>query len=146
MGFVPYLCTLVLWEGTMKALLIATLSLGPWALPAHAFNAQNGMTVIGTNSTDFLVAYESVPNETAYLCAAGDFLIRGLGLPSKTRLFRASPPPRKQGKGISFTTDPARKVKMGLFTSFSAKPGDGGISAGAATGFYCEKIPPFPFN
>ena len=131
----------------MKALLIASLPvLLLQALPAHAFIAQNGMTVIGSNSTDFTVAYESAPHETDYLCAAGDFLISGLGLPSNTRFFRASPPPRKQGKGISFTTDPARKVKMGLFTSFSAEPGDGGISAGAATATYCEKILWLPFD
>jgi len=130
----------------MKALLIATLFLVPWAMPAHAFTAQNRMTVIGTNSTDFLVAFDFVPNETDYLCAAGDFLIRGLGLPSKTRFFRASPPPRKQGKGILFTTDPARKVKMGLFTSFSAEPDDGGISAGVAVASYCTTVPLFPFE
>jgi len=104
------------------------------------------MVVDRINATDFTVSFASVPRETDYLCAAGDFVIAALGLPSKTRLFRVSTPPRKQGKGISFTTDPARKVKMGLFTSFSAEPGDGGISAGAATAAYCEKILPFPFD
>lgn len=130
----------------MKALLIATMVLGPMASPLHAFTAQNGMTVTGINATDFLVAYDSVPRETDYLCAAGDYVVSALGLPSKTRLFRASPPPRQQGKGIIFTTDPARKVKMGLFTSFGSKPTDGGISAGAATGAYCEKFLWFPFD
>lgn len=130
----------------MKTLLVSGILLFSWTLPADAFTAQNGMTVVGTSSTDFTVTFDSVPRETDYLCAAGDFLIRGLGLPSKTRLFRASPPPRQQGKGISFTTDPSRKVKMGLFTSFSPIPGDGGISAGAATGSYCEKILWLPFN
>ena len=114
--------------------------------PSHAFTAQNGMTVTRVNATDFVVEFESVPRETEYLCAAGDFVVRALGLPSKTRLFRASPPPRQQGKGIRFTTDPARKVKMGLFTSYGTKPTDGGISAGSATGSYCERILWFPFD
>ncbi|MDN5787962.1 hypothetical protein [Pseudorhodobacter sp.] len=130
----------------MKARLIATILLFLLSLPANAFSARNGMTVLGRDGTDFTVAFDSVPRETDYLCAAGDFLIAALGLPSKTRFYRASPPPRKQGQGISFTTDPARKVKMGLFTSFGNGAQDGGISAGAATGSYCEFLMWLPFE
>lgn len=130
----------------MKAVLSAAVAVIALAQPSHAFTAQNGMTVTQIDATDFMVAYKSLPSETEYLCAAGDYVVRALGLPSKTRLFRASPPPRKQGQGIRFTTDPTRKVKMGLFTSFGTQPSDGGISAGAATGAYCERILWFPFD
>lgn len=130
----------------MKAVLYAAVAVIALSQPSHAFTAQNGMTVTQTDATDFVVRYASVPRETDYLCAAGDFVISALGLPSKTRLFRASPAPRAQGTGIRFTTDPARMVNMGLFTSFGAVPSDGGISAGAATGTYCERILWFPVN
>jgi len=130
----------------MKELLIGTIAVFSLASAAVAFTAQNGMVVSRIDATDFSVAFTSVSRETDYLCAAGDFVIGALGLPSKTRLFRASPPPRRQGQGIRFTTDPARKVKMGLFTSFSAEPGDGGISAGVATASFCDRILPFPFD
>lgn len=145
-GMHPKVVRPSLQEGRMKTLLIAAMVFLPLAFPAQAFTAKNGMTIIKINATDFRVMFDSVPRETDYLCAAGDFLISGLGLPSKTRLYRASSGPPRNGKGISFTTDPARKVNMALFTSFSAQQGDGGISAGAATGAYCEMIPWFPFN
>ena len=130
----------------MKTLLSAGFTALALSLPASAFTAQNGMVVQGGDATDFYVMYKSVPRETDYLCAAGDFLISGLGLPSNTRFYRSSPPPRKQGQGIRFTTDANRMVKMDLFTSYGKDPGDGGISAGAATGAYCQKILLFPFN
>lgn len=130
----------------MKAFLIATMAVFALGTTAQAFTAQNGMTVTQSGTTEFVVSYDPLRPETAYLCAAGDYVISALGLPGNTRLFRASAAPRKQGQGISFSTDPARKVEMKLFTSFSANKGDGGISANAATGSYCDILVIFPFD
>jgi hypothetical protein len=108
-----------------------------FALPAEAFTAQNGMRVRPVDAQTFVVEFPSPDGETQYLCAAGDYVFRALGLSARTRIYRASPPPRKQGQGITFTLDAARKTKMGLFTQFGADKGDESISAGEARGTYC---------
>lgn len=115
-------------------LCLAFLSAG---VPAVAFSARNGMRVDPIDSQTFVVEFPSPEAETQYLCAAGDYVMRALGLPGSTRIYRASPPPRKQGQGITFTLDESRKVKMALFTSFGRDKGDGGISAVSARGTYC---------
>lgn len=126
----------------MRPFLILTLT--ALAAPTQAFTAQNGMRVEATGPQAFTVRFPSPDAETQYLCAAGDFVIRGLGLPGATRIYRASPPPRKQGQGIAFTLDEAQKVKMGLFTSLSAAKDDGGISAAVARGSYCTVLRIWP--
>lgn len=113
------------------------------ASPAQAFTAQNGMHVTPVDAQSFVVAFPSPDAETQYLCAAGDYVIRGLGLPDKTRIYRESPPPRRQGQGITFTLDAAKKTRMALFTSFGGD-GDGGISAGVARASYCTIVRIFP--
>jgi len=120
------------------------LALTALAAPVQAFTAQNGMRVEATGPQGFTVRFPSPGAETQYLCAAGDFVMRGLGLPGGTRIYRASPAPRKQGQGIAFTLDEAQKVKMGLFTSLSAAKDDGGISAAAARGSYCTVLRIWP--
>ena len=128
----------------MRPLLILILVLAALAAPSHAFTAQNGMHVEATGPQAFTVRFPSPDAETQYLCAAGDFVMRGLGLPGVTRIYRASPPPRKQGQGITFTLDEAQKVKMALFTSLGAKDNDGGISAAVARGSYCTILRIWP--
>lgn len=120
------------------------LALAALAAPAQAFTAQNGMQVDASGPQAFTVRFPSPDAETQYLCAAGDFVMRGLGLPGVTRIYRASPPPRKQGQGIAFTLDEAQKVNMGLFTSLSAAKDDGGISAAVARGSYCTILRIWP--
>ena len=120
------------------------LALAALAAPAQAFTAQNGMRVEATGPQGFTVRFPSPAAETQYLCAAGDFVIRGLGLPGATRIYRSSPPPRKQGQGIAFTLDAGQKVEMALFTSLGAKDNDGGISAAVARGSYCTILRIWP--
>lgn len=114
------------------------------AAPASAFTARNGMTVTPVEGQSFTVGFPSPDAETQYLCAAGDYVIRNLGLPASTRIYRASPPPRKQGQGITFTLDAAAGTEMALFTSFGSGKGDGGISAGVARGTYCTIVRLWP--
>lgn len=111
-----------------------------FALPAEAFTAQNGMRVRPVDAQTFVVEFPSPEAETQYLCAAGDYVIRELGLPARTRIYRASPPPRKQGQGITFTLDAARQTPMGLFTRFGKDKGDESISAGEARDSYCTLL------
>lgn len=121
----------------MKHVIVSIVLVAALSSPASAFRAVNGYQVEQTGPQQFEVTYNSSRHETAYLCAAGDFVSRGLGMPSKTRFFRESPAPRKAGQGITFTLDEAKKVPMQMFSSFSSKKGDGGISAGAAKSTYC---------
>lgn len=123
--------------------LSALIALVVAAQPASAFTAQNGMTVSPVDAQSFVVHFPSPDAETQYLCAAGDFVIRGLGLPSSTRVFRASAPPRRQGQGITFTLDEGRKTAMGLFSSLGGQD-DGGIGAGTARDTYCTVWRIFP--
>lgn len=126
-----------------RPLLSAVLVLG-FAMPASAFIAKNGMRVHPVDAQSFVVEFPSPGAETQYLCAAGDYVIRALGLSARTRIYRASPPPRKQGQGITFTLDATRKTTMGLFTEFGNNKGDGSISAGEARGTYCTIVRIFP--
>jgi len=123
---------------------LSTLILATLASPAAAFRAQNGMTVTPAGAGAFLVHFPSPASETEYLCAAGDYVIRALGKDSDTRIWRESPAPRRQGQGITFTLDPAKKTDMALYTSFGATKGDGGISAGTARDSYCAILRIFP--
>lgn len=111
-----------------------------FALPAEAFTAKNGMQVRPVDAQTFVVEFPSPEAETQYLCAAGDYVIRALGLTARTRIYRASSPPRKQGQGITFTLDAGRGTQMGLFTRFGNDKGDAGISAAEARGTYCTIV------
>lgn len=105
--------------------------------PAHSFVASNGLRVYPTGPNQFTVPYQNALHATDYLCAAGDFVQRGLGMRNKTRIYRESPAPREPGRGIVFTLDKAKAVPLKIVTSFGGD-GDPGISAGAANGNYCS--------
>ena len=115
------------------------------ASPALAFDARNLLTVTPLGPDTFRVEYENVEYETTYWCAAGDFVERALGLPGKTPIYRASPPPRKRGQGITFTLDPAKAGGPTGISSFGEGRDDNFIRAGFATGAYCTVPPRFPF-
>ncbi len=122
-------------SGSLAILLLAS--------PVFAFSARNGMDVTAIDAQAFVVEFPSPEGEKQYLCAAGDYVMRALGMSARTRIFRASPPPRKQGQGITFTLDETKKVGLGMLSSFSKNKGDGGISAGVARDNYCPRIPFF---
>ncbi len=109
------------------------------ALPAHAFQARNGMTVAPSGGQDFTVKFDSQAADADYWCAAGDFAQRSLGLASKTRVYRMSPTPRKAGQGISFTLDAAKASGQTGITTFGGL-NDGAFSAGGAAASFCENF------
>lgn len=98
------------------------------AEPAMALRTINGMEVRGTGPDTFSVIFDVSYGDSQYWCAAGDYAVR-IGLPSTTRIYRTSPPPRKRGQGIDFSTDPAKAVDPGI--SIFGSP-DKGMSAGGA--------------
>lgn len=126
----------------IRLALILTAALA--VTPASAFTARNGMQVAQTANGQIYVDDPAPVTETDYWCAAGDFVTRGLGLSSKTRVWRASPKPRKRAMGITFTLNEAEKAANGGISSFGGGKNDGSLSAGVATGVYCTPIVLFP--
>lgn len=114
----------------------AALALAP--LSAQAFTAQNSLWVQQSGPSEIAVSFQSWADDTDYWCAAGDFAARVLRVSNATRLFRASPKPRGQGQGITFTLDPARAAPGAGISSFGTGGRDGSISVGQAVGSYCE--------
>ena len=121
--------------------LLAVLAL---ATPAHAFGIEPSLRVTQQAASDFTVEYNSQARLTDYWCAAGNFVTNRMGLADRTRVFRMSPPPRKAGKGISFTLDPARSAGETGLTTFGG-PQDGSMSAGGAVAQFCFNFDIEPF-
>ena len=124
----------------MRLMFLAALLL---PLPAQAFTAQNGMTAVQTGPSEITVLHEIRRGDTDYWCAAGDFAQRALGLPGNTRLWRASPKPRRAGDGIVFTLDPARAAPGAGLSQFGSGPRDGSIPVSMAVGSFCRVIVPY---
>ena len=76
------------------------------ASPAMAFEASNGLLVIG-NSDQIEVQPSPGQGASQSWCAAGEFAIRALGQPGTTPVYRVSPPPRRKGEAVSFSLSPA---------------------------------------
>jgi hypothetical protein len=111
------------------------------ATPAAAFRATNGLTVESTGPKDFTVNYRANRAVVDYWCAAGDYLIRDLGLSPKTRLYRASPKPGPVGQGIAFTLDPAGAAPGAGLSTFNSRD-DESVSAGHARAALCQTYKP----
>lgn len=107
-------------------------------LPASAFTAINGMKVHQLSPTEIGVDLDVRRSGTQYWCAAGDFAKRALGLSGKTRMWSATPTPRRAGQGMIFTLDPAKKAEGSGPTQFGSGPKDGSVSVGMAAGNYCR--------
>ncbi len=122
----------------MKRILFALALVATSAAPAFAFWAMNGLEVKPAGESVFLVDFGDTRHKTDYLCAAADYVSRGLGMRSTTRIYRQSPAPRKSGQGITFTLDPAQKVPMKLYTVLISDNTDGGISVAAARAGFCH--------
>lgn len=109
----------------MKSILaIALLT----ATPASAFIANNDLLVRDTGSSSFEVPYRGLSGASDFWCAAGDYVVRQLGQPGTTKIYRTSSPPRRGGKGITFSLSPDNAKRTGLFVLGNPK----GISASHA--------------
>lgn len=107
-------------------------------LPAAAFTAQNGMRATQISPTEIAVAYEARGSDTDYWCAAADFAQQVLGQPGNTRIWRASPKPRKSGEGLTFTLDPARKAEGAGMSQFGSGQRDGSQSLSMVVASFCQ--------
>jgi len=120
---------------TVLALVAGTADAG-----TPGFPAVNGLIVRPTGAQEFQVAFGGLVGNDDFWCAAGDYVIRGLGLAPSTRVYRTSPPPRRAGEGVDFSLSDAKATDSG-FTRFGAK--DKGMSAAAAQNF-CQIVPFLP--
>lgn len=98
------------------------------ATPASAFVAENDLIVRGTGGGTFEVPYRGLSGVSQFWCAAGDYVIRDLGQPSTTKIYRTSSPPRRSGNGITFSLSSEGAKRTGLFVLGSPR----GISASHA--------------
>ncbi|MBM3606525.1 MAG: hypothetical protein FJX25_17915 [Alphaproteobacteria bacterium] len=114
-------------------------------LPAAAFTARNGMEARQVSASEIEVLFRNGKSDTDYWCAAGDYVQRVMNLPVSTRLWRASPKPRKAGEGILFTLHESLKSPGAELSQFGAGPRDGALSVGGAVAGHCRVvIPLFP--
>ena len=107
------------------------------AAPSLAFGYNFQFRYTQTSKTDFTVEYQLNAGFTDYWCGAGKFVTEKLGLPGRTRVYLLSPPPRKAGKGLSFTLDATRSAGTTGVTTFGG-PQDGSMSASGAKAGFCH--------
>lgn len=84
------------------------------AAPAQAFIAKNSLVVSPSGDGSFTVPYRGLSGASDFWCAAGDYVVRGLNMPSDTRIYRLSSPPRRAGQGITFSLSPEGAKRTGL--------------------------------
>jgi hypothetical protein len=111
----------------IRRALIATALLT--AAPAHAYLAQNDLRVEGRGAQFEVLASPGMGPSRAW-CAAGDYAVVILGLPSTTPLWRMSEPPRKAGEGIVFGLGPEGAARTSGLFQFGEN--DASLTAGAA--------------
>ncbi len=115
------------------------------ASPAAAFQSSNGFFVSPVDAQSFEVHYRPFQNVTNYWCGAGEYVIDVLHMPATTRVYRASPEPRKQASGIVFTLNPANAAPGAGIKNFGSGVKDGSVAAGHASGAFCDVFDTFPF-
>lgn len=114
---------------TLRTRLIPLLlAAGLAASPAVAWQSQNNFQVRQLDQNRFEVRSRGGLSNSDAWCAAGDFVIRGLGLSRNTTIWRISEPPRPSGQGIVFSLSPEGAA------STTGLVGSGGNSASANHG------------
>ena len=85
------------------------------ASPAAAYIAGNGLLVRAEADGSFVVLGSPGQGPAESWCAAGDYVIAS-GMPTNTRIWRLSEPPRRQGESVRFGLSPEGAAsKTGLF-------------------------------
>ena len=110
-------------------LLSLLLAAGLAATPALAFQSQNNFTVRQLDNTSFEVLSRGGLSSTDAWCAAGDFVIRALGLPRNTPIWRISEPPRPSGQSMVFSLSAEGAASSTGLATFG-----GGLSVSASHG------------
>jgi hypothetical protein len=120
----------------LAAALVAATSFGA---PAQAFVAENFKPVAQSGPERFVVGYRGDSVVREFWCAAGDYVIRGLGRGPATRIWRISGR-RTGGQGIEFALNPDGAQPPGI----TILGGDGASLTAAAAWQLCEKRRIFP--
>ncbi|PZQ99157.1 MAG: hypothetical protein DI533_00140 [Cereibacter sphaeroides] len=121
----------------LTAILFLALSAGVAgaAVPDNWFRAINGMWVQPETPRKFFVGWKGQSGDPPFWCAAGDYVIRHLGMRGDTPIFRLSPLPRRGGQGIWFSLDAAgAQDRTGVNVFFRSGPSNS-VSANAARSF-----------
>ncbi len=119
--------------------ILLSLAAPAFAIPADWFRAVNGMWVQPETPRKFYVPWNGEPGPNVFFCAAGDYVIRRLGMSQGTRIFRLSEPPRRAGEGIWFTLDAEGAASRTGVTSLLTSGPENSLSAVAAKSF-CDPI------
>ena len=106
------------------------------ASPAQAFIASNGLGVEPSGSGGFTVPWHGQGGATDFWCAAGDFVIFGLGQSPTTPIYRVSETPRRSGEGMRFSLSPDTAIAPIGIAMLMVTKGQG-LSAAMAQSF-CE--------
>lgn len=113
--------------------ILSILSLALMSQQASAFVASNGLVVEANGQSEFTVPYRGLSGDTDFWCAAGDYVVRDLGLSPSTRIYRLNSPPRRSGQGITFSLSSEGAKSPGWFILSR----DRGLRASFARSF-CE--------
>ena len=116
----------------MRPFLYAVLCAG-LTTPAAAFVAENGLSVQARGADGFEVRWKGPAGASDFWCAAGDFAVRDLNLPTSTTIYRYDAPRRARGEAIRFGLDERLAQRTGLLRL----QGGRGLTAAYARRF-CE--------
>ena len=112
-----------------NVLLSAIVGAGLATSPAVAASTQNGFVARQIDSKHFEVLPRGGLGVTDAWCAAGDFVIRFLGQPRSTQIWRISEPPRGRNQSIVFSLSPEGAASS---TGLSTFGGGNSVSASHA--------------
>ena len=112
-------------------LAVATATILALATPAAAWRASNGLPVRDMGAGQIEVVARPGMSAAMAFCAAGEYARRMQGVSAETRLWRASPSPRRSGESMVFTSTPtANPGKTGVFM---LTDDDGSMTVGFAS-------------
>ncbi|MFZ5710491.1 MAG: hypothetical protein ACOY4T_12565 [Pseudomonadota bacterium] len=110
------------------------------ASPAPAWTARNGLDVEPTGRPgEVVVEYDPRLIDTDFWAAAGDYVIRAMGMPASTRLYRSATP-RRRGQGYFFTINKDDGTPTSGISSFGKDRDNSSISAGHAQGAFFRPL------
>jgi hypothetical protein len=113
---------------TLRSRLIPLLlAAGLAAAPAAAWQSDNNFTVRKVDQNRFEVLSRGGLGASDAWCAAGDFVIRALGLSRNTQIWRISEPPRRSGESVVFSLSSDGAASSTGLASFG---GGASVSAG----------------
>lgn len=107
---------------------LALLAVMAAAVPASAFVATNGFVVQNVGGGRFEVRPRGQLSDANAWCAAGDYAGRVLGM-NTGRIWRISPPPRRSGQGITFSTSSQGAASSTGMATIGSSGGSMSVSA-----------------